>query len=373
MTKLYVLLITMASFAHGQTVVHSFSGPDGIAPVGSMVFDQAGNIYGVSEGGGDAGYGVLYRLGTDGQIAVLHSFPGPSSPTAGLTMDAAGNIFGTTAGWINHCPPTCGDVFELPFGSDTLSILYTFKGGKDGGVVSSGATLDTLGNVYGATSQNGPRGYGTVFKLTNTNGVWKKKIIHSFALTDKSGGEPNGNLAIDANGNLYGANLWGGVVGFGAIFKLTPNAKGGYSIGVPHAFGLSEKQTWAGVSLDARGLHGTMPYSGGKPYIGTAYVVTPKPKSGWTRTTIHRFSPTGDGENPMVNPISDANGNLYGTTEETAYQLGADGHSFNVLQWFPNDDARLGTLVFGPDGELYGTTQNGGNNALGMIWKMAVQ
>jgi uncharacterized repeat protein (TIGR03803 family) len=150
-----------------ETVLHTFVGPDGTYPIGDLVRDKAGNLYGTTYAGGTYGEGTVFKLDTTGTETVLYSFTGLADgavPRAGLVRDKAGNLYGTTVEGGNlSC--SCGVVFKLdPAGGETL--LHTFTGGADGGILYGGLVRDKAGNLYGTTANGGASGAGTVFKLT---------------------------------------------------------------------------------------------------------------------------------------------------------------------------------------------------------------
>ena len=116
---------------------------------------------------------------------MLYNFTGNADgglPFAGVIFDKADNLYGTTvAGGQRGCEIGCGIVFQLtPSGSGwTENVLYTFKGGNDGGEPYAGLVLDNMGNLYGATALNGTGAGGTVFEMTPTNGNWVFTLAYS--------------------------------------------------------------------------------------------------------------------------------------------------------------------------------------------------
>jgi uncharacterized repeat protein (TIGR03803 family) len=170
------------------TVLYSFQGwnptRDGGLPVGALVADAAGNLYGATEYGGSGGCvvgspggktttvgcGTVFKIDPTGAETVLHSFTGPdgSLPRAGLTIDASGDLYGigTTA------PNTFSDIFELDT-SGNLRVLYQFSGAADGDVPMAPLLRDSAGNLYGTTSRGGntncSSGCGVVFELPATS------------------------------------------------------------------------------------------------------------------------------------------------------------------------------------------------------------
>lgn len=157
-----------------ETPLHAFSGYDGNNPIASLIFDAAGNLYGVTSGGG-LGFGVIFTLhpNEDGSWTekVLHRFTGKwdgASPQGGLTADAAGNLYGTTSSGGKF---GLGVIFELQRNSDgnwSEIVLHNLSGGSDGAVPLSGLMFDAAGNLYGTTSQGGDSSCncGLVFRLS---------------------------------------------------------------------------------------------------------------------------------------------------------------------------------------------------------------
>jgi uncharacterized repeat protein (TIGR03803 family) len=244
-----------------EAILYSFTGgADGALPAAEVTFDPLGSLYGTTADGGQVNQGTVFQLthsGGNWTQSVLYSFTGGSDgslPTSGLLFDKAGNLYGTTyAGGLFY-----GTVFQLtPSGSGWMEdAIYEFQGGDDGGRPQAGLISDTSGNLYGATSTYGPSGNGTAFELTLSQGGWKFSVLYGFAGVF---GGPRGNLVMDATGNLYGTTYGGGANGVGSVFKLTLS-------------------------------NGT-----------------------WTYTSLHDFTGGTDGAYPYSNLVFDANGNLYGT------------------------------------------------------------
>jgi uncharacterized repeat protein (TIGR03803 family) len=216
-----------------EKVLYSFGpggGPDGANPQSGLVFDSAGNLYGVTERGGTNNGGVVFKLspqtGGGWTESVLYSFSYYSEPSASLIFDSKGNLYGTTG---EGGATGFGSAFELSPQADgtwTEKILHSFSNGTDGFNVFAGLTFDKSGNLYGASMSGGAycglNGCGTVFKLTpKANGTWSKSTVFSFDGTD--GSAPSwGNLIFDSAGNLYGGAAGGGAYRGGVVFEITP-------------------------------------------------------------------------------------------------------------------------------------------------------
>jgi len=222
-----------------EKVLHSFGhGTDGTFPVAGLVFDAAGNLYGATyEGGtgsclrgGNPGCGIVFELaptaGGHWGERVLHNFAGTdgSWPVGSLTLDAAGNLYGMTngggmIGW--------GAAYELmrrTGGGWGEKVLYNFnETGSSGASPYAGLIFDAAGNLYGTTEAYGAGGYGTAFKLTPTKaGRWTETTLHGFGSDFQDGIAPIDSLIFDAAGNLYGTTSAGGTSTWGTVFEITP-------------------------------------------------------------------------------------------------------------------------------------------------------
>jgi uncharacterized repeat protein (TIGR03803 family) len=202
-----------------ETVVHYFAGsPEGQFPFGRLIRDASGNFYGTTSGGGASGFGTVYKLSAAGQLTVLHSFSGGSdgsTPQAGLLRDKDGNLYGTT---FQGGAAGVGTVYKVD-ASGNETVLHSFSG-SDGSYPESALVHDPAGNLFGTTSQGGSGGYlgGTVFKITQDGALTS---IYDFT-GGADGGNPASSLMINRDGDLYGTTASGGVSGNGTVFKLTP-------------------------------------------------------------------------------------------------------------------------------------------------------
>ena len=263
-----------------ESAIYSFQGgSDGIDPNAALVFDQAGATYGTTPRGGLAGEGIVFQLtlhSGEWTESLLHTFAGVGRdggyPESGMIFDSAGNLYGTT---VDGGSFSAGTVFQLaPSGSGwTTSTVHDFDGGNGGAGPQGALTFDGSGKFYGTTEGGGLDDSGTVFELTFSGGTWSFAVLYSVpAGSDNSG--PQGNLAMDAAGNLYGATYDAGAHHDGNVFKLTP-------------------------------ING-----------------------GWTYTSLHDFTGGADGANPLSGVTLDSNGNLYGTTTLGGMQ---GGNNCNTL------------------------------------------
>jgi len=251
-----------------ETVLYNFGGLGGCDPVAALVFDKAGNLYSTLPNGGSSDNGVVYQLskGVGGwKERVLYAFNGNSTgiePLAAPIVDATGNLYGTTS-----CCGTGGAIWELLHGSWKEKTLYSFA---SGGGAKSGASLvfDKAGNLYGQTELGGKYGKGVVFKLApGPKGKWKETVLYSFK-GGRDGEYPLLSTPIlDKTGNLYGTTPRGGdsACNCGTVFKLAPSSGGRWKETVLHRFtgGSDGSAPESGLTIDAAGrLYGTT-YVGG--------------------------------------------------------------------------------------------------------------
>lgn len=242
-----------------ETILHSFDGGDGSGPVGALVFDAQGNLYGATNAGSGLNGGAVYQLNASGGWREQVLFIPYGYPGSGVAMSQAGDLFGSA--FIGTSGP--GAIYQLTrSGVNWIgTFIYNFTGGSDGAYPVAGVILDQAGNIYGATTSGGSGHGGTVFKLSPSNGGWTFDLLYSF--TRAQNGfvivGPVGNLVLDAAGNLYGTTFSDGQFGYGAVFKLTPTS------------------------------------------------------SGWIYTSLHDFTNGSDGSYPYSNLVFDSSGNIYGT------------------------------------------------------------
>jgi uncharacterized repeat protein (TIGR03803 family) len=370
-------------------------------PVGNLVFDAAGNLYGTTAAGGAHGYGAVFKLtpnpGRTWKVSILHAFrgsPDGATPQAGLTFDTAGNLYGTTAAGGTSsaalCAPYgCGVVFKLavnPDGTWTESVLHSFKDSPDGATPAAGLVFGAGATLYGTTfygglmgSETGVFGGGVVFKLTpNPDGTWTESVVYSFE-GQPDGANPAGGLVLDATGDLYGTTVGGGSFcsgGCGTVFKLALNPDGIWTESVLHNFrlGAGGYNPLAGLILAGGNLYGTTQYGGPTPCTtefqscGVVFRLAPNPDGTWTESVLHSFRGSPDGAIPQAGLMMDPAGNLYGTTfyggvgGGVVFKLkpSSSGWKETVLHTFIGFGANPSApVIFDPAGNLYGTTSDG--------------
>ncbi|MBZ5600047.1 MAG: hypothetical protein LAN83_17190 [Acidobacteriia bacterium] len=198
-----------------ETVLHSFTGgSDGEGPLGRLLRDGSGNLYGTTGFGGTYSGGTIFKLDPTGTETVLHSFNPATEghePAGTLVRDAAGNLYGVTLTGPVHI---YGMVYKLDT-AGTLTILHSFSGKRDGETPEGGLLRSASGTLYGTTVSGGSHMMGTIFKLTPAG---KFTLLYTFT-GGSDGGHPAAALIPDAAGNLYSTAVYGGY-GFGVVFKI---------------------------------------------------------------------------------------------------------------------------------------------------------
>ena len=234
-----------------EVILYTFTGgADGGFPVGGVVRDATGNLYGTTYGGGTNGLGTIYEIDTTGQQTVLHSFDATSGSDSWATLlrDSHGNLYGTGA----------GAVYKLDVNGN-YSVVYSFSA-EDGGP-NQNLLMDAAGNIYGTTYAGGLHQRGTIYKI-DPNG--NETVLHSFGAKE-SGWYPVFGLVQDSAGNLYGVTQQGGVYGAGSgdgtVFKFTPKTR---TLIILHSFaGPEGSQPDGGLVRDSAGnLYGTAEVDG---------------------------------------------------------------------------------------------------------------
>lgn len=433
---LAVTLLATNSAQSQESVLYSFQGgSDGQWPIGRMVFDSVGNLYGATEAGGSQSClsfdycGTVYQLAPPAQPGglwtetVLHVFEGHATGDgsflfSGLLRDKSGNLYGATGyGGTGSCTVLgtftgCGTVYELSPPSEkggawVETVLYSFQGGEDGYLPYGDLVFDNAGNLYGATLYGGGSGTncgdayypycGTVFELSPPvvqGGAWTEQVLYGFKGVERGaligdGANPNGGLAFDGVGAIYGTTQIGGFNcphgsgrgGCGTAFKLTPPAKKGqpWAETIIHRFlsGADGAGPLGGLTSSASGGFFGTTASGGlaNTQEGTVFQLLPQPNGNWTKYLLYSFDGLSDGSEPAAGLLLDAEGDLYGTAmigamgNGTVYELlptAMNAGLLEVLHDFTkgSDGAQpRSELVFDTAGKLYGNTSEGGTGS----------
>jgi len=378
-------------------VLHTFCSKagcdDGANPIAPLVRDLAGNFFGTTENDGKNGHGTAFELVNAGggkyKFKTIYSFFGTVPGNGGLIVDTAGNLYGTDSQGFYQLAPPSGDrrrwlLTELVTIPDVGGSL-TYAG------AASGAPWNGSSPLYGVTSSNADSG-GSVYQLMPGDGSWHYSELYQFCSQQScaDGSDPNGVL-LDQSGVLYGTTFYGcpsgcnADHGAGVAFELAP-AGGSWTETVLHTFcsaaGCADgANPTANLVQDAAGnLIGVTADGGGagKHQGGTLFKIVPNGAQS-EETVLYAFcqrKDCKDGAYPLGTPLLDQAGNIFGTTERggdneyglagagIAYEL--SGSTFRVLHSFCSEpncaDGSLPSsgLVGDANGHLYGTASGGG-------------
>ena len=330
----------------------------------------------------------------EGQLSftVLHSFQGGldgQQPQAALVQAADGILYGTTyMGGSNNA----GTIFKVnPDGSGNTPIYHFPKNPYNPGGLSdpSGLIQATDGALYGASGGGGD-GWGAVFRL-NTDGTAYTNL-HVFSTLRGGGYQPSAALVQARDDNLYGTTMFGGAYALGTVFKLAPDGSGFAQL---HSFGAKgdAQQPMAPMIQGLDGfLYGTTCDGGASAANGASGygAVFKMDTNGAIETVLHSFLPSGgDGQYPFGGLVQGPDGTLYGVTQQggstssggssgygTVFKIGPDGSGYAILHSFDpavggDGDYPWPGLVIGNDGALYGTAdRGGGSNDDGVVFRL---
>ncbi len=387
-----------------EQVIYTFTGyADGGSPMSPVVLDSKGNIYGVTELGGSWDAGTVFEVSPakDGwNETVLHNCGTKTggdgiSPMGQLIGDAVGNLYGTTASGGNTFCTTnqCGTVLKLSHSSGETgaawaeTLLHSFHG-YDGEMPVGGVIFDRDGNLWGTTSFEA-LGWGTVFVLVRSQN-WKLHTIHAFT-GGPDGGWPQASLSIDANGNIWGTTTWGGSYGYGTVFQVTKPTDQPRLLTIHEFTGGSDggSPMYGQLIFDRAGnIYGTTFYGGAGSctgdWMGCGVVFELQQSGGsWNEKVLYSFGGSGDGRYPAGGLAFDGLGRLYGTTSDSG-ELSEYGNVFRLTQangeWrfevvykfdFIHGATPYAGLTFDGRGNLYGTTSSGGRVGAGTVFEIS--
>jgi uncharacterized repeat protein (TIGR03803 family) len=356
-----------------ETVLHSFAGNtvDGGYPYAALLQASDGNFYGTASNAGPGGGGIVFMITPAGAESILRSFTGfrdSGTPTAALIQASDGNLYGTSlTGGANNA----GTIFRItPAGVETL--IYSFVGGVSDGQGPYAALVQARdGNFYGTTHQGGATGNGTVFKITPAGTV---TLLHSFT-GDSDGSLPLTSLIQASDGNLYGTteNSGASLSGSFVMFTLTGAETTVYSFNS----GTEGQKPVGLIQANDGNFYGTT-NQGGATGNGTVFKITPA----GVESVLHSFAGgTTDGGQPQAGLLQASDGNFYGTTNKggasgngTVFKITPDGVE-SVLYSFAggttDGSQPQAALIQARDGNFYGTTNQGGANGFGTVFRIS--
>lgn len=361
--------------------VHTFSGNRG-RPFAALTEGQDGRLYGSTTAGGFFGKGSVYVIDA-GIPTTLHEFDGSDgeSPKGTLFAGSDGALYGTTSkGGDLTCraPEGCGTVFRIaPDGTFATLVRFDGSNGADpeGGLVEGADGVLFGTTLTGGTTPGGETAAGTVFRISATGAL---TTVVTF--DGANGAFPIGTLTRAADGSLYGATRQGGPAGFGTVFRLTPDGVLSTVVSFSGANGANPSDS--PILASDGNLYGTTQLGGGMTcgraqLCGTIYRITPDMLEADRLHTLVSFSdangalPTG-----ALRQLSD--GDIYGTTMEggaanagTVFRLSLDGTFTSVASFnFDNGGLPQSGVIQATSGAIYGTTEEGGPGLYGTVFEL---
>ncbi|HZK80083.1 MAG TPA: choice-of-anchor tandem repeat GloVer-containing protein, partial [Humisphaera sp.] len=360
---------TVFEIAHGTTAliaIGSFSNGTGTNPQGGVTLDSSGNLFGAAQFGGTNSDGTVFEIahGTT-VINALASFTNPSAenPIAALAVDSSGDVFGATpSGGVNND----GSVFEIPNGSTNVTVIASFNG-NNGNSPYGGVTLDSSGNIFGTTQSGGISGAGTVFEI-----VHGTNVINAIASFNTAGGYLSyGGISLDSSGDLFGATFLGGANSDGVVFEIV---HGTSVITTVASFnGANGRNPLGGVTLDSSGdIFGT---TEGATSMGTVFEIA---HNTTTISTIASFNST-TGIDPDGGIALDSAGDLFGTTFSdgsgsygTVFEIPHGTTAISTLASFNYDNGGYlyANVTLDSSGNIFGAAAVGGAAGDGLIFEI---
>ncbi len=397
------LICVLAAIAAAQTLttLYDFCSQtkcaDGESPFAGLVQATDGNLHGTTYGGGDPGPGTVFKITPSGALTAVYSFCSQTDCTDGqepygaVVQGSDGNFYGTTAYGGNGS----GTAFRLtPTGTLATLVSFSFW---DGEQPRAALIQGSNGNFYGTTYQGGTYGGGEVFEVTPAGTL---TILHSFCerLPCVGGDFPWAGLVQGVDGNFYGVTTEGGrgvcednngVDGCGVVFKITLAGAATVLYSFCERSGCPDGDNPQGTLVQASdgNFYGTTIFGGVYGY-GTVFRITAQ----GALTTLYSFcskSNCADGAYPYAGLIQATDGNLYGTTQQGgAYYVGSDSggtvfritlngtvttlHSFCSEVKCADGALPYAPLVQDTNGTLYGTTSEGGEFDSGTVFSLSV-
>ena len=324
-------LKTLVSFISDS----SGEGPDGTMPKGDLIANSKGDLFGTTSQGGANGFGTVFEIaktvaGYASTPTTLVSFKmetpdfGGIFPQGGLIADANGDLFGTTGGGGANGDGTVFEILKTGSGyasAPTTLVSFNFT---DGAGLPGNLIADANGDLFGATEVGGANDAGNVFEIAKTAAGYASAPTTLINFNGADGSGPAASLIADANGDLFGTTSGGGANLNGTVFEIKKTASG--------------------------------------------YASTP--------TTLVSFDGA-DGAGPQGSLVADANGDLFGTTTGLSLSVATHGTVFEIKKspagyatapiTLASADDTVGSLIADANGDLFGTSLDGGAKGTGAV------
>ena len=328
---------TASGYASTPVTLASFDGANGFDPNAVLVTDANGDLLGATYAGGADDAGVVFEvtrtaIGYADTPTTLASFDVADgvSPSGGLTTDAAGDLLGVTRGGGASGQGTVFEIAKTPSGyASEPAVLASFDG-PGGATPVGGLIADAAGDLFGTTSYGGTSNQGTIFELAKTATGYADSPVALASFNGADGGYPVARMIMDSTGDLFGTTPNGGAYGYGVVFELAKTGFGYYNTPAVLASltGVNGAIAQNGLISDANGNLFATAWQLGAPGDGTVYEIAKTP-SGYSSTPVTLATFNGaNGSGPNSRLVADADGNLFGTTQGGG--ASGDGTVFEV-------------------------------------------
>jgi uncharacterized repeat protein (TIGR03803 family) len=364
--------------AHYQQVKSfGFQDRTGQQPYSTLTLSTNGILYGTTSSGGTANQGTVYQINQDGSgYHVLHHFGVTTSdgatPYADVAIGSDGLLYGATySGGTNGW----GMLFRMALDGTGYSILHTFGSvTNDGRNPFATLTEGSDGAMYGATVNGGSHGGGMIFRMDKGGSGFTN--LHSFGTVVADGNMPYSDLIEASDGMIYGTASGGGGHLKGTIFRL---GKDGSNFTNLYSFGSASLDGASPPGAICEGSDGRLystTYAGGSNNYGTVFGIN---KDGTSYQIVHSFAGR-DGAQPQAGVKQGPDGFFYGTTETggsntwgTIFKVQSDGGAYTVIHHITsllqgiNPEA---TVLINATGTLFVTTSGSGGGSGGTIMNL---
>jgi uncharacterized repeat protein (TIGR03803 family) len=374
---LTIAFLFFADVASAQvTILHNFDDgsmrTDGADLSSGLILAPDGSFYGSTSKlynkstGRSSKAATIYRVTTTGVVTILKTFPFKTFLEPIPLLAYKREILATSA----RGPGSSKDGAFLGL-SEANGVWHTsvwYKFGTNCSTPSGSLIVGPDGYIYGTAFAGGSGSGGTIYKIDPTS--HKESVVYNFTLYGAWGPD---SLLLANDGNYYGTTFEGPIANESTIFKMTPSGS------VTTIYTFTDGNQLGSLIQGADGnFYGTCSYAaqGTPTQYGMVFKMTPA----YDVSILHTFGQGSDGQLPG-GVVESPNGNLYGTTDDggtagkgTIYELSTDGTSYTVLHNFddgsvPNDGQYPIGLTLGADNNFYGTTSNGGTAGRGTVFR----